>query len=91
LQIGCRLAPVPFEVKRFGSQLRVDIDLPVDDWERLLDLVNAELEGGGIRSVVLPTLDDARPADRAILWAMEEMLKTAGIEIQRPPESEAGP
>jgi hypothetical protein len=65
--------------ERLGSTLKLRIDLPVDDWEALLDEVHQEMRGD-VSSVAIPeVLPGASSCEADLLELLSHALKGAGI------------
>jgi hypothetical protein len=66
--------------ERIGSTLKLRIELPVDDWEALLDGVHQEM-GGDVSSVAIPrVLAGSSSSEADLLELLSRALKGAGVD-----------
>jgi hypothetical protein len=61
---GCYTKHVPWRVRKRGPNLHVDIGLPIDDWEGVLDGIWEELPGGPVEVVIRSELSGIRAPTR---------------------------
>lgn len=73
---------MPWSVNRDGSVVRVEVSLPVDDWDKLLDGIERELDPKP-RALFLPaTLSRATPLDLDLLNKLWTTLRSQGMPLR---------
>jgi hypothetical protein len=75
---------MPWSIDRVGSTLRVEISVPVESWEALMDEIQANLLPVP-KAVVLPSeIPGASQADRDLLKMLWAALGSEGIPLLPP-------
>jgi len=73
---------MPWSVRRSDSAVNVELSLPIEDWDKLLDEIEENLEPAP-RAVFLPaTLPDATPLDLDLLHKLWATLRSQGMPVQ---------
>jgi hypothetical protein len=73
---------MPWSVSRHASAITVEMSLPIDDWDRLLEAIEAELDPAP-RAVFLPaTLPHATPLDLDLLNKLWATLRSQGMPLR---------
>jgi hypothetical protein len=75
-----------WEVQRTGAILRVDIDAPVEDWDVLLDDVNARLDPKPAAVTLPRRVEGGTGTDARQLRLLWSLLSMRGLTIQRSAE-----
>jgi hypothetical protein len=73
---------MPWSVHRSDPTVRVDISLPVEDWDALLDEIQASLQPMP-KAIFLPaTLANATPLDLDLLNKLWSTLRSQGMPLR---------
>jgi len=73
---------MPWRVKRAGPNLHVDIGVPIDDWEEVLDGIWEELPQGPAVVVIAGDMSGWSTTDSALLHTLCETLVQEGITVR---------
>jgi hypothetical protein len=73
---------MPWRVKRAGPNLQVDIGMPIDDWEGVLDGIWEELPQGPAVVVIASETSGCSTTDAALLHTLCETLVQEGITVR---------
>jgi hypothetical protein len=72
---------MPWFVRRSDSSVNVELSLPIDDWDKLLDEIEEHLEPAP-KAVFLPaTLPNATPLDLDLLNKLWATLRSQGMPV----------
>jgi hypothetical protein len=75
---------MPWNVKRDGAVLEVQISMPVGSWGALFDAVQRN-RGSDLRGAIVPThLSGAPPIDRVLLKRFRDELTVSGVQLLEP-------
>jgi hypothetical protein len=75
---------MPWSVERVGATLRVEITVPVESWEALMDEIQANLKPVP-KAILLPSeVPGASKADRDLLKMLWAALGSEGIPLLPP-------
>jgi hypothetical protein len=73
---------MPWSVNREDSTVTVEMSLPIDDWDRLLDAVQGRLQPAP-KAIFLPaTLAHATPLDLDLLNKLWATLRSQGMPLR---------
>jgi hypothetical protein len=75
---------MPWSVERAGSILRVDISVPVESWEGLMDEIQSNLDPVPTAIVLPSEITGASTADRDLLKMLWAALGSEGIPLLPP-------
>jgi hypothetical protein len=75
---------MPWNVKREGSLLEVQISAPVGSWGTLFDVVEQHLGHGLVGAIVPDRLPGAPPIDEALLERLRSALIVSGVDLLEP-------
>jgi len=75
---------MPWNVKRDGTVLEVQITEPVGSWGTLFDVVEVHLDDGLLGAIVPEHLADAPPIDRVLLQRLRDELTLREVELLEP-------
>jgi hypothetical protein len=76
---------MPWSVNRSDSTITVDMSLPIDDWDTLLDEIEARLQPAP-KAIFLPaTLAHATPLDLDLLNKLWTTLRSQGMPLRALP------
>ena len=73
---------MPWRVKRAGPNLHVDIGMPIDDWEGVLDDIWEELPQGPAVVVIAGEMSGCSTTDAALLRTLCETLVQEGVTVR---------
>lgn len=77
-------ASMPWSVERSGSTLRVEISVPVESWEALMDEIQANLDPVPTAIVLPSEVPRASATDKDLLKMLWAALGSEGIPLLPP-------
>jgi hypothetical protein len=73
---------MPWSVDREDGVVRADLTLPIDDWEAVLDAIQAALYPPPVAVFLPATLAGATQVDRELLDSLWRTLRSQGMVVQ---------
>ena len=72
---------MPWNVRRDGAVLEVQITEPVGSWGTLFDVVEQHIRDGIVSAVMPESIPDAPPIDRVLLQRLRDELTVIDVEL----------